>query len=316
MSNPIFKFETAQRVKSKASILIEGLSGSGKSGLALCLAYGLTKKQWNKVFALDTENKSLQLFANNPTSVGGNFGEFQIGKLTSDVGYKPSYYLAYRDIAKKQGAEVFINDSISHAWQYKGGVLDIVTQKQANQKNQYTAWGNEEVVTEKNKLLDIIRDEDIHVISTVRVKEKHEIIDGKPVSLGEQQIQQGDLKYEPDLVLSMVQPGSVSEKGMVTHPVALVTKTRYAIFEKGQQYEFTPELIEQLRLYLEEGEDPAVILQKQKEEYIQAVTDYLNANKSAVAIWNVLKTDAGYPDTKLAELPLSVIKTLYLKITE
>ena len=59
--NPIFSFEEAKRVACKASILIEGLSGRGKSGLALLLAKGLTK-DWTKVFAIDTENKSLNLF--------------------------------------------------------------------------------------------------------------------------------------------------------------------------------------------------------------------------------------------------------------
>ena len=37
--SPQFNFRDATRTQAKASILIEGLSGSGKSGLALLLGY-------------------------------------------------------------------------------------------------------------------------------------------------------------------------------------------------------------------------------------------------------------------------------------
>ena len=52
------KFRKAARQKLKASIMIEGLQGSGKSGLALLLAKALTD-DWDKIYAIDTENQSL-----------------------------------------------------------------------------------------------------------------------------------------------------------------------------------------------------------------------------------------------------------------
>ena len=55
------KFRKATRQKLKASIMIEGLQGSGKSGLALILAKALTE-DWDKIYAIDTENRSLDLF--------------------------------------------------------------------------------------------------------------------------------------------------------------------------------------------------------------------------------------------------------------
>ena len=60
--NPLFQFEEATREQSKASILIEGLSGKGKSGLALLLGYYLAGKDFSKVFDIDTENNSVNLF--------------------------------------------------------------------------------------------------------------------------------------------------------------------------------------------------------------------------------------------------------------
>lgn len=311
--NPTFNFEEAKRVACKASILIEGLSGRGKSGLALLLAKGLTK-DWSKVFAIDTENKSLNLFTDLPSSTGEKFEKFKVGQLTKDIGYKPTNYLAFREAAIKAGAGAVIEDSISHAWQYQGGVLDLVTQKQSTVKNQYAAWGDTEIVKEKNELISLIRDERVHVISTVRVKEKHEIVDGKPISIGEQQIQQADLKYEPDLVLHMISPGRCTPD-MIEHPKAVVIKSRYAIFEVDQEYEFTPELIEQLRLYLEEGEDPAVIIEKQRQEYLTAIKEYLDTHKNAVPVWQVLKENAGHKDTKLEDLSLDVAKSLFINLT-
>ena len=60
--NGVLSFRDATRQQAKASILIEGLSGRGKSGLALMLAYALAGKDWTKVYAIDTENRSLDLF--------------------------------------------------------------------------------------------------------------------------------------------------------------------------------------------------------------------------------------------------------------
>lgn len=324
MSNPMFKFEEAQRVQCKASIMIEGLPGKGKTGLALLIGYYLAGEDWNQVFHIDTENKSANLFVDIPASDGKKFGHFKVGQLTSDVGYKPSNFLAFREAAIRAGAKVVIEDSISHAWQYKGGVLDILNEAKTSgnslyARDSYAAWGAPEVVKEKNELLNLIRDHRTHIITTVRVKEKMEYVPGedgkmKLQSLGEQQIQQADLKYEPDLVLQMQTPGS-NKGNIVKHPTALCTKSRYAIFEEGQTYEFTPELLKQLKDYLEEGVDPDTLLAQQKEEYIKAVTDYLKAHSAAKTIWNELKKQEGYEGIKLAELPLDIIKKLYVKVT-
>ena len=141
--------------------------------------------------------------------------------------------------------------------------------------------------------------------------------DGKAklVSLGEQQIQQADLKYEPDLVLHMLKAGK-NKNGVVSHPVAKVIKSRYAIFDEGEEYEFTPALIEQLRKYLDEGIDPTELLEQQRQDYIAAVTEYLNEHPNAKNIWKVLKADAGYKDTKLTEMPLDAIKHIYIKLID
>ena len=321
MANPIFQFNTAKRQKAKASIVIEGLSGSGKSGLALLIGEALASDP-SKVYAVDTENKSLNLYDGIRSSSGTDFGGFQVFDFTPEIGFKPSNYLAAREAAVSAGAEVLIQDSISHAWAYKGGVLDMVSElKQSNQRYQrdsYAAWGDEAVVKEKNMLNQMIRDARVHVISTVRVKERLEYdrdAAGRAslVSLGETQIMQADLKYEPDLVLTTLEPGTVTET-TVKYPKVKITKSRYPIFEVGQIYEMTPELINQLKVYLEEGADPQALLDQQKAEYVRGVGEWLDAHQKMVPIWNQLKKDAGYENVKLTELPLATLKELYIKI--
>lgn len=327
-------FTLLSREACKASIMLEGLTGKGKSGLALQLAFGLEggfregisdeerEAVWQKIFAVDTENRSLNLFIGLPASFGGKFGRFYGHSLSADDGYNPSNYLLLREAAIKAGAGTVIKDSITHMWTAKGGVLDIVNRiKNDNPKmDNYRVWGSPEVSGEKQRLIDAIRDQHCHVITTVRVKEKFEMRYNEDkkmndvVSLGEQQLQQEGLKYEPDLVLHMLRPGK-AQGNTIQHPKVSVIKSRYAIFEEGSECEVTPALCEQLRRYLAEGVDPEELLEAQRQDYIKAVAEILDADPSAKVIWNVLKQDAGVKGVKLADIPLPVLKGLYTQIS-
>lgn len=322
--NPLFQFQEATREQSKASILIEGLSGKGKSGLALILGYYLAGEDWTKVFDIDTENNSVNLFAGINSSAGIPFGQFKHGNFTPDLKYKPTNYLEFKEAALAAGAEVVINDSISHAWSYEGGILDRLAElKKTNkryERDSYAAWGDDEIMDEKQKLFQLFRDHRCHMIATVRVKEKMEYqyneSKGKNemVSLGEQEIMQADVKYEPDLVLHMVEPGRAYGNNIV-HPKAKIVKSRYVIFQEGETYEFSPSLCKDLVAYLNEGTSPAEILEKQRKEYIENITQFLDTHQSKLNVWNVIKEDAGYKQTPLTELPLDVIKDLFIKLT-
>ena len=309
------KFHKAARQKLKASIMIEGLQGSGKSGLALLIAKALTD-DWDKIYAIDTENRSLDLFQGIKMNTGDLFGEFNKVDLTIEDGYAPSNYLALRDEAVKAGAEVIVMDSISHMWNRKGGLLDLVAEAQANGLDNYRSWGTEKNRKEKELLNDIVRCKDAHIITTVRIKEKfgmeYDETKGKTtvVSLGEQQIQQDGLKYEPDLVLRMINPGNMDG----TNPTVYVIKSRYAILKTGEEYEVTKELLTQLRAYLEEGIDPEVIFKEQRDQLIADIKEYCNT-PTRKSIWKALKESSGFTG-KLEEMPLSLMKELYKKLTE
>lgn len=309
------KFRKAARQKLKASIMIEGLQGSGKSGLALLFAKALTD-DWSKIYAIDTENKSLDLFQGIKANTGETFGEFNKVDLTAEDGYSPSNYLTLRDEAIQAGAEVVIMDSISHMWNRKGGMLDMVSEAQNAGLDNYRSWGTEQNRKEKEVLNDIVRCADAHIITTVRIKEKFGLefdeVKGKNkvVSLGEQQIQQDGLKYEPDLVLRMISPGNMDG----TNPVVEVTKSRYAIFRTGEEYEVDDKLLKQLKDYLAEGKDPEELLAAQKQDLIDRIKDYCNT-PTRKSVWKSLKDSSGFTG-KLEEMPLELMKELYYKLIE
>lgn len=304
----IFKptFRDATRSQAKASVVIGGLSGRGKSGLALTMGFVLADGDWEAVAALDTENRSLDLFEGIASHMGIPFKPFKKFDLLRTHGYRPTHYIAGKEAAIEMGAKVYIQDSITHAWIGQGGVLDLVNKKESanSSLNKYSAWGEAEVSNEKNSIYEMIRDPGIHMISTVRMKEKHDLKDGKVVSLGEQQIQMPDLKYEPDLVLQMESPGNTRGQA----PKATIIKSRYAIFEEGETYEFTEQLLKDFKGYLAEGADPAVIQERQREEFISEVKYILDNSKSKQTVYHIFKEELGYKDIPLDELPLEAVR--------
>jgi hypothetical protein len=301
--------QVVSRAQAKASIVIEGLSGLGKSGLAILIAEALEKDP-DKIFAVDTEEKSLNLFDGIQRSTGkGQFGGFRKVDLLPSHGYQPSNYLALRERELNNGATVIINDSISHAWTRKGGILDLVetAKRNDNRLNNWTAWGVPEVAAEKELVYSLFRDYRCHCINTVRVKEKKELVDGELKSLGEAQIFMPETKFEPDLVLSMRRAGYIDG----TPPLAYVTKSRYAILQEGNTYEFTESLLEQLHEYLDEGVDPEVLREKQRVEILEAIKEALDSSTSKQGIWPSIKATAGHADTPLEDIPLDAARSLY-----
>lgn len=306
----------AQRFNTKASIQIEGLTGSGKTGLSLIIARTLAG-DWDSVGMIDTENRSANLYEGNVLSTGEKCGQFLKIDLTEDIGYAPTNYMACTDALINAGAKAVIADSITHAWQRTGGVLDQVNKLEQKIKGgSFRAWGDPVVVENKNALFEMLRNDKAHMITTVRVKEKFGMAINESTgknevqSLGEQQQTQEGIKYEPDLVLSMVSPGRKDR-----HPMAKVVKSRYPMLELDEVYEFTPELIQSIKDYLEEGADPEELIQRQKDEYIKAIVGYCQTNPTKKVLYDNLKNNAGFSETPIKEMPVGVIKSIYLELT-
>jgi hypothetical protein len=323
MAKFIPKAQKAERVKLKASILVDALSGNGKSGFALQAAYYLGGEDFSKIGAVDTENNSLPLYIGKKMPDGTKYETFTYYPLDKYSGFTPSYYLACRqDAVRNYGCKAFINDSLSHAWSGKDGVLDLVSQANAAQKTyakNFTGWNDPTVIEEKTNLIEMVRSRDCHVISTGRVKKEYAIESVVDESTGKVRtnieakglgiIQESTLEYEPDLVVRLIQPGSET-----SYPIGEITKSRYDMFIRGETYEFTPKVWRDLRAWLEEGADADKIFEEQRQDYIRDCKQILDTNSMKRPIWQVKKEDLGYKDVKLEDLPLDALKLLYAVI--
>lgn len=296
----------AKREKLKASIVCEGLQGSGKSVAALMLAYALAEGEAQEgqcvddlVGAVDTENRSLNLLVGR-TFDGCKIGEFL--KIDFNDNFSPQNFKLAQDTLVKAGAKAITIDSYTHMWAREGGVLDRVSEVQASSKNQYAAWGQDEVREGKELIFKLIRSTEAHIIGTVRLKEKHQVADGKVTALGEQQVMQEGFKYEPDLVLRFTGNGNYE-----------VMKTRYELFPLGEQGVLTMEMCRNLAAYLQEGIDPGDLLEQQRQDMLQSLQELVTTNGTAQMLFNTLMSSE-HPGVKVSELGLETLKPVYYKI--
>ena len=210
------EFKPAQRKRAKLRLAIAGTSGSGKSYSALLIASGMTT--WNKIAVIDSENGSAELYA--------HLGDYSV--LTLGAPYTPEKYIEAIKTAERQGFEVIIIDSLSHAWTGEGGILDQQG-KAADSKykgNSWAAW--RECTPKHNALVDAILKSSCHVIATMRSKTEYTQVteNGKSVvkKLGMAPIQRDGMEYEFTIFLDIS-----------AEHIAIASKDRTGLFD-GQYF--------------------------------------------------------------------------------
>lgn len=235
------------REKQKALIGMAGPSGSGKSLSSLLLAFGLMKEAypnlpdeevWKKIGVADTEHKRALTYIGQLHS-GITIGSFK--HINFEPPFNTDRYNMAIKLLKQQGCEVVIIDSLSHQWQGEGGVVETHGQMQGNS---FQNWGK--LAPESSKLTKGLTTQDVHMITTLRVKSDYviELIEGKnvPKKVGMKPVQKDDMEYEFDTVFSI---------GMDHH--ARVSKDITNLFEGD--FIITPEIGSKLYRYLELGVD-------------------------------------------------------------
>ncbi len=147
------KLQKAQKEQIKLRIGLSGASGFGKSYSALLMAYGITNN-WNKIAVIDTENGSVNLYA--------QLGEFSTIRLNAP--YSPERYIQAIKACENAHMEVIIIDSITHEWNGKGGCLQI----HENLGGRFQDWAK--VTPRHQAFIDTILQSSCHIITTVRRK--------------------------------------------------------------------------------------------------------------------------------------------------
>lgn len=188
--------------ESKARVYLDGVSNGGKTFGSLLIAKGLG----GRTVVVDTEKRSSGKYLRYFHDLGFDYEILPLGEKHPKTGrrdYSPEAYIAAIDYAEKQGYDVCILDSLSHAWFGEGGELDMVNDKAAGSRsgNTYYAW--RDVTPWHNKLIDSMLQSDMHIIATLRVKSEYEtdIVNGKqvPKKIGKAPIMREGLEYEFDI---------------------------------------------------------------------------------------------------------------------
>lgn len=192
-------FKKAVKYGSKLRLALAGPSGAGKTFTALTLASALAGGK--PVAVIDTERGSASKYA--LTKDGQGF-DFDVMELTN---YHPQNYINAIHEAEQAGYAVLVIDSLTHAWNSIGGVLEIVDNaaKKSQSKNTFNAWGEGTKI--QNQLIDAITRSNMHIICTMRSKTEYVIeqINGKnmPRKIGMAPIQRQDIEYEYDVYAEM-----------------------------------------------------------------------------------------------------------------
>lgn len=183
------EFKKATKINRKLRLALTGPTGAGKTYSALAIASGLS----DKVALIDTEHESSTNYAD----------DFDFSVLVLKHFSPQNYIEALKEAADK--FEVVVIDSLSHAWNGKGGALEMVDQVAARNKgNTFSSW--REVTPWQNRLIDAIVSAPFHVIATMRSKMESQMIlnpennKTEIKKLGMAPIQRDGVEYEFDIV--------------------------------------------------------------------------------------------------------------------
>ncbi len=189
-------FKKAVKHESKLRLAIAGPSGSGKTYTALAVGTAL-----GKVAFADTEHGSASKYADL----------FDFDVVNIQPPFHPDKFVEVIKQAAAMGYDVVILDSLTHAWNGSGGLLEVVDEiaKRMKTVNTFAAWKDATPI--QNRLVDSIVTAPIHVIATMRSKQEYvlEQIErngrtiSQPKKVGMAPIQRDSFEYEFDIYLDM-----------------------------------------------------------------------------------------------------------------
>lgn len=188
-------FTKAVKRDAKLRMSISGPSGAGKSWTAFTLA---TRMAEGAAFAvIDTERGSASKYADDFS--------FDVQELEN---FDPRTYVKAIHEAEEAGYSVLVIDSLTHAWNGTGGLLDLVEAiaRRKYSGNTFAAWKDATPI--QNALIDAITSTKLHIIVTMRSKqeyssEKDDRGKTQVKKLGMAPIQRDGMEYELDIAVDM-----------------------------------------------------------------------------------------------------------------
>lgn len=311
-----FKHSRAERERLKFSAMYMGATGSGKTLGALITAKGLVKANnpklddtsdefWAKIGIVDTEHNRSKVYAN--TTINGNY----IGRFVH-IEFEPPYdvdgYLSAVQYLKDLDCEVIVIDSITHAWDDSGGILDVYT----NMGGQFANWQKLNPIIKK-LYHALTADQDVHIITTVRSKIKYEASSSETgkmrvTKIGLKPIMREDFEYEVLTALHFDEDHKVS-----------VVKDNTHIFEDGVL--LTTDYGKLLHEYLDQGVDINAKRKDALDKVLGVISNLLevnHTNKEVNALMLLVEQQAKkkYGVTSWRELPMNSLESFLQKLKE
>lgn len=189
------QFRRATKTQSRLRMALDGPAGGGKTFTALTFAAALANG--GGVAVIDTERGSASKYSDLFT--------FDVLELDT---FHPQRYIDGIKAAEDAGYDVVVIDSLSHAWEGEGGVLDLHDKatKRSGGGNSFTAW--KDVTPIHRKLIDAILQSRCHIIVTMRSKMDYvQTADDKGRTVikkvGMAPVQRAGIEFEFDIVADL-----------------------------------------------------------------------------------------------------------------
>lgn len=232
-------FKKAVKTEAKLRLAIAGPAGSGKTYTALSIATHLG----GPIAVIDTEHGSASKYA--------DLFDFDVAEMHAP--YHPDKYLRAIKEAAEAGYKVIILDSMSHAWNGEGGLLELADEaaKAMKTQNSFAAWKS--ITPIQNRLVEGVVSAPLHLIATMRskteyVQERDDRGKNTVRKVGMAPVQREGFEYEFDVFLDVD----------LEHN-AIVSKTRCAVLDGKVINKPGKQLAEILKVWLGTGPAPVAV---------------------------------------------------------
>ena len=314
MAKRKFEISKAEREKLKFSAMYMGATGSGKTVGALITAKGLiqgmypdldpsSQKFWDKIGVIDTEHNRSKIYAD--TTIGNDY----IGRFVH-VEFEPPFdvdgYIAAAETLKSAGCNVIVVDSLTHAWNDTGGLLELHN----DMGGQFATWKKINPII-KRLYAAFTSDPDVHIITTVRSKMKYEATTTETGKMGVSKIglkpvMRDDFEYE---VLSALH---FDEDHKVT-----VVKDNTQVFDSGVF--MTANYGKELYEFLTQGIDITAKKEERRKVVVANIEEYIARGDKQIEV--IMKTVSQQAQTKYGladwrDLPLASLQNIHTRLSE
>lgn len=228
MATPNIQFTQATRKRINISMLVSGISGSGKSFSAMSIATAM-----GKTAVIDTEGASAEKYAELfDFYVHSAFTPKEDWYNGNDPKHDPRYIAAAVRVAASQGFQVVVVDSLTSSWDWVMRYMDNLNAGGSDTKG-FRNWDKVNPIWAE--LTDLMQSPPIHIFWTARSKMTHametDANSGRTVvkKLGLEAILRPQTEFYPDITAEMH-----NDNGVVSMSIS---KSRCLDIKAGDTFE-------------------------------------------------------------------------------